>query len=98
MTVRHTIQSIPFEWDPVKAAANRRKHGIDFEEACEAFFDPFLRVVDAGDEGGEAREAILGLTVRWQLLFVVFVERGEVFRIISVRRATGPERRLYEDQ
>jgi hypothetical protein len=62
------------------------------------FFDPFLRAVDAGDEGGETREAILGLTVNWQLLKVVFVERGETFRIISARPATRPEWRLYEDQ
>lgn len=98
MAVRHSLQGIHFEWDAAKAAANRRKHGVEFETACEAFFDPFLRVVDAGDEGGEAREAILGLTVRWQLLHVVFVERGESYRIISARRATRPERRLYEDQ
>lgn len=98
MPVRYSLQDIQFEWDRAKAAANRRKHGVEFEEACQAFFDPFLRVVDAGDEGGEAREGILGLTVGWQLLHVVFVERGDSFRIISARRATRPERRLYEDQ
>jgi uncharacterized DUF497 family protein len=98
MPVRYTLQSIHFEWDPRKAAANRRKHGVAFEEACEAFFDPFLRPADAGDEAGEDREAIFGLTVGWRLLHVVFVERGEVFRIISARRATRPERREYEDQ
>lgn len=98
MPARYSLQDIQFEWDRAKAAANRRKHGVEFETACEAFFDPFLRVLDAGHEGGEAREAILGLTVKWQLLHVVFVERGEGFRIISARRATRPERRLYEDQ
>jgi uncharacterized DUF497 family protein len=98
MLVRHSIQDVRFEWDAAKAAANRRKHAIDFEQACEVFFDPFLRAVDAGDEGGEAREAILGLTVDWQLLNVVFVERGETFRIISARPATRAERSLYEDQ
>lgn len=98
MLVRHSIQGVSFEWDAAKAATNRRKHGIDFEQACEVFFDPFLRLVDAGDEGGEAREAILGLTVDWQLLKVAFIERGETFRIISARPATRPERRAYEDQ
>lgn len=98
MTVRHTLQEIRFEWDAQKAAANRRKHGVDFEEACEVFFDPFLRVVDAGEVRGEARQAILGLTPDWQLLHVAFAERGEVFRIISARRATRQERKSYEDQ
>ena len=44
------------------------------------------------------REAILGLTRDWQLLYVVFVEREETFRIISARSATRPERKTYEDQ
>jgi uncharacterized DUF497 family protein len=98
MPVRYTLQGIPFEWDPAKAASNRRKHGVEFDQACEAFFDPFLRVLDAGHEGGEARESVLGLTAKWRLLYVAFVERGEVFRIISARRATRPERKLYEGQ
>jgi uncharacterized DUF497 family protein len=95
--VRYSLQDVAFEWDSSKAAANRH-NGVDFELACEAFFDPFLRVLDAGSEAGEPRQAILGLTVRWQLLHVVFVERGEVLRIISARPATSPERRFYEDQ
>lgn len=98
MLVRHSLQDIHFEWDGAKAAANRRKHGVELVEGCEAFFDPFLRGIDAGQEAWEAREAILGMTARWQLLHVAFVERGEVFRIISARRATRAERRLYEDQ
>lgn len=93
-----TVQGIRFEWDTDKARTNRRKHALGFEVACEAFFDPFLRIVDAGTEGDEAREAILGLTEGWELLFVVFVERNDVFRIISARPATRQERRTYEDQ
>lgn len=98
MPVHYSTQGIRFEWDAAKATANRRKHGIEFEEACEAFFDPFLRAVDAGDESWEAREAMLGATAGLQLLYVVYVERQEVFRVISARRATRPERRLYESQ
>lgn len=96
MPVRHKLQGIPFEWDAAKAAANRRKHGVEFEDACEAFLDPFLRPVDAGHSHAEAREGILGVTTGSHLLHVVYVERDEVFRIISARRATRPERRLYE--
>lgn len=93
-----TVQGIRFAWDMTKARANRRKHGVEFEAACEAFFDPFLCVLGAGSEDGEAREAILGMTDGWQLLVVVFVERDEVFRVISARPGTRQERRAYEDQ
>ena len=98
MRVRYSLQEIHFEWDARKAAANRRKHDVEFEEACEAFFDPFLRIVDAGEVRGEARQAIFGLRPNWQLLRVAFAERGAVFRIISARRATRAERKSYEDQ
>jgi uncharacterized DUF497 family protein len=36
-----------FRWDTDKAKANFKKHGIQFEQACEVFFDPFVRLVDA---------------------------------------------------
>ncbi|MGH9380316.1 MAG: BrnT family toxin [Thermoanaerobaculia bacterium] len=97
LSVRHSIHGIHFEWHAVKAVANRRKHGVEFEQACEVFFDPFLRTLDADQEGEEAREAVLGLTEDWQFLYVVFVERGDAFRIVSARRATRAERRHYED-
>lgn len=96
MPVRYSVHGVRFEWHAAKAAENRRKHGVDFKRACEVFFDPFLHAFDAGEEGGEHREAVIGLTETWQLLYVVFVERGETLRIISARRATPAERRLYE--
>ena len=97
-TVRLIRQGIPFEWDSAKAAANQKKHGIDFERASEAFFDPFLRVVAAGSAGGEDRQAVIGLTAAWKLLYVAFVERRDTIRIISARDATAPERKTYEAQ
>jgi hypothetical protein len=81
-----------------KAHSNFAKHGVRFEQACEVFFDPFVRLLDATAEG-EVRTAALGLTEDWALLFVVHgVREGEVIRIISARPATGAERRLYEDE
>ena len=86
-----------FAWNSGKAAANLKKHGIDFELACEVFFDPFVNILDATPEE-EAREAALGFTEDWTLLFVVHVVREkDVIRIISARRATRAQRRLYED-
>jgi uncharacterized protein len=79
-----------------KGRANLLKHGVAFEEACEVFFDPFLVLVDAGGEG-ESREAAIGLTEDWSLLFVVHVVRqAGALRIISARQATPSERRSYE--
>ncbi|HVF50507.1 MAG TPA: BrnT family toxin [Pyrinomonadaceae bacterium] len=98
MAVSYTLHQIEFEWDSRKAAANLRKHKISFETSCEVFFDPFLHVVDAGVVEGELRDAIIGLTVNWRLLYVVYVERDDVIRIISARPAEKSERDLYENQ
>jgi uncharacterized DUF497 family protein len=86
-----------FRWDLEKANSNNAKHGVRFEQACEVFFDPFVHLVDATPED-EAREAAIGLTEDWTLLFVVLaVRENNIIRIISARRATRAERRLYED-
>lgn len=98
MNVGYTLDEIEFEWDSQKAAANLRKHLVSFETACEVFFDPFLRVVDAGVVVGEQREAVIGMTRRWRILFVVYFERDDRLRIISARPADKAERLLYEDQ
>ena len=73
------------------------KHdGITFPQAAEAFFDPLLVVVDAS-RNDEARDAVIALDKRWNLLFVVFVEREDDYiRIVSARKATRQEREYYE--
>jgi uncharacterized DUF497 family protein len=99
MNVRYLLHDINFEWDSDKAAANLRKHGVSFETACEVFFDPFLRVEDAGVVKGERREAVIGLIVNRRVLFVVYVvQEDDVIRLVSARPATETERKLYEDQ
>lgn len=50
-----------FRWDMEKAHSNFVKHGIQFEQVCEVFFDPFVQLLDATTED-EARETALGLT------------------------------------
>ena len=97
MKVETTLYGVRFEWDAEKAAANLRKHGVSFEIAREAFFDPFVRVVEASGEE-EARDALIGMTREGRLLFVVHIEHAdEIFRLISARPTTMAERRLYED-
>ena len=96
MDVSYQVHGQPFEWDREKALANLRSHNVSFEKACEVFFDPFVVFVDASD-GTEARDAAVGLSEDWDLLFVVHVVRREAtIRIISARLATSSERRHYE--
>ena len=69
---------------------------MSFKQAAEAFFDPFLRLQDAGAEH-ETRAAVIGMDDSWNLLFVVHLEFEEDgIRIISARKATRTERRQYE--
>ncbi len=95
MDVIYRLQGIEFEWDDNKARVNFEKHSIRFEEAAEAFFDPFYQIGDAS-VNDERREFILGYSLSQRLLLVVFVERAERTRILSARRATRAERKLYE--
>ncbi|MBD2653569.1 MULTISPECIES: BrnT family toxin [Synechocystis] len=97
MDVNFCFNGIQFIWNEGKARINPLNHdGITFEQAVEAFFDPMLVVVDAS-RNDEAREAVIGLDRRWNLLYVVFIEReNEAIRIISARKATRQERDLYE--
>jgi uncharacterized DUF497 family protein len=87
-----------FEWDPRKAVANARKHGVSFDEAATAFADPSGLVVDDPRHSvGEVRVALLGHSESGRLLAVMFTERGDRIRLISARRATRREHRQYEE-
>ncbi|GAB4142249.1 MAG: BrnT family toxin [Cyanobacteria bacterium J069] len=97
MNVYFVQNGITFVWDDEKARINPSNHdGVTFYQATEAFFDPLLVVVDAS-RNEEARDAVIGLDRRWNLLYVVFIEReNDTIRIISARRATRKEREFYE--
>jgi uncharacterized DUF497 family protein len=96
MDVNFTLDEIEFEWDSEKSASNFRKHGVRFETSCEVFFDQFIKVSDASTV--EPRVAVIGMSFRWRLLLVVFVEFDESVRIVSARPADRAERELYENQ
>lgn len=101
MEIAHRLNRIPFSWDSQKNQANYDKHGVEFETACQAFFDPFLKIVDVDAESGETREALIGLADHWEMLemlYRVFAERNDTFRIVSARPATRSERRMYEEE
>lgn len=95
MDVTYRLQGVVFEWDDRKASGNIEKHGVTFEEAAEAFFDPFHQGGEAS-VSGERRDFILGYSLAQRLLLVVFVERTGATRIISARPANRAERKLYE--
>jgi len=84
-----------FEWDPEKARANLRKHGVSFFEATIAFLDE--HALDLQDRAHPDRLVLIGYSEQLRLLFTVFVElHATCIRIISARRATREERREYE--
>lgn len=65
-----------FEWDPEKAEANRRKHGVDFADAAGAFADPFALTRD-DPHPGEQRFVTLGRDFLDRLVLVSWASRHE---------------------
>ena len=91
------MSKVVFDWDPRKAANNRRKHGVSFEDAQTVFDDPLVLFI-ADWQHGEPRIVAIGTAKSMRILFVVSVElEDDVMRIISARRATKPERERYEE-
>jgi uncharacterized protein len=87
------------EWDPVKAKANWRRHGVTFEEAATVFDDPLSSTIpDPLHSQIEERSIILGQSVRRRLLVVVHTDRGDAIRIVSARVANAHERKTYEEE
>ena len=91
--------ALRFSWDPRKAAANRRKHGVTFEEAATVFADRLSVTIPDPDHSTikEDRFVIVGQSEPERLLVVSHVERGNDIRLISARLATRRERRIYEE-
>jgi uncharacterized DUF497 family protein len=88
-----------FEWDQRKSVANRRKHGVSFEEARTAFLDENARVIpDPEHSEDEERFVLLGLSVSLRVLVACHCYRqdDEVIRIISARKADEDEVKQYQ--
>jgi uncharacterized DUF497 family protein len=89
-----------FEWDERKSRANRKKHGVSFEEARTAFLDENARVIaDPDHSEGEDRFVLLGLSTSLRVLVVCHCYRqsDEIVRIISARKADRAEQRQYRE-
>ena len=88
-----------FEWDPLKAEDNLKKHGVDFTEAATVFSDPLsLTYSDPDHSLDEDRYIIIGSSSANRLLIVAHTDRDESTRLISAREVTSRERKLYEDE
>ncbi|BAZ86122.1 BrnT family toxin [Dolichospermum compactum] len=86
-----------FEWHEQKAQENLKKHEISFEEAKTVFNDPLsITIADSQHSDDEERYIDIDLSNRSQLLIVVYTERQSNIRIISSRKATNAERKIYE--
>ena len=93
----HTLLPLAdVEWDPRKAAANLKKHGVDFAEAATVFHDE-QAITIREDHGDEERYVTLGMDAMGNVLVVVYTYREpEVIRIISAWRANRSQRLRYE--
>ena len=92
-----------FEWDPIKARENLRKHRISFDRAAEVLLDPLaISIVDEEHGEHEERWVSVGKDRRGSLLVVVHtfseLSAGECkIRIISARKTNRKEARQYEE-
>ena len=92
---------IQFEWDPRKSAANKRKHGVSFEEAQTVFYDDrAIEYADPAHSAEEDRFLLLGRSLALRVLVVChcYRESSERIRIISARQATPRERGAYSNR
>jgi uncharacterized DUF497 family protein len=87
-----------YEWDPAKASANLRKHGVRFTDAATALEDPLGITIADPDSNGEQRLASVAMDDTGRVLVTVFTLRGTSIRIISSRLATPVERRRYQER
>lgn len=86
-----------FEWDDDKAAANLARHKVAIERVKEFDWSTALIVVDDREDYGELRMKALGF-IGERLHVVVFTERGDSIRVISLRKANRREAKAYERQ
>ncbi len=90
---------IKFEWNESKATSNVKKHGVTFEEARSVFYDDFaIQFFDHENSELEDRFLILGHSNQSRMLLICHCEKesGDLIRIISARKATAKERKLYK--
>jgi uncharacterized protein len=92
------MTEVRFDWEPVKAEGNLRKHGVSFDEAQSVFYDEYAtEFYDDTHSEWEDRFLLLGLSSHLRLVMVChcYRENDLVIRIISARKATTNEAKFY---
>ncbi|MEJ6484473.1 BrnT family toxin [Nostoc punctiforme UO1] len=85
-----------YQWDRDKAAANLRKHGVDFADAVTVFSDD-LAITITDERFDEERFITIGIDAFNRVLVVVYTWRNDEIRLISARKATRYEQKQYEE-
>jgi len=89
---------IRFSWDDRKNEANKKKHGVSFDEAKTVFYDEnAIRYFDPDHSDDEDRFLMVGASYKLRILIVChcFMEEASVIRIITARKATKGEEDNY---
>ena len=86
-----------YQWDPNKAKSNLKKHGVSFADAVGVFEDENAITIEDEHES-ESRFITIGRDFLRRILVVVYAFRSVIIRIISARKATAHEKKLYEEQ
>lgn len=87
---------VDYQWDPAKAKANLKKHGVEFADAVGVFADANAITIEDPDSEREQRFISIGVDVLGRTVVVVYTYRGEAIRLISARKATRREISIYE--
>ncbi|RBP78621.1 BrnT family toxin [Marinomonas rhizomae] len=93
------MDDLKFEWNFDKSVSNIQKHGVSFDEAKTVFTDEYARLIGDPDHSqDEDRFLLLGTSIESNLLVVCHcIREAESIRIISARKASKQERKVYED-
>ena len=91
----HTIKT-EITWDSVKAKSNRLKHRVFFSDVEPVFYDPNAISFEDRESEGEARFIVIGLDSLARLVVVAYTYRDGVIRVISARKASKTEQKVYE--
>ena len=89
---------VSYEWDPAKARANLKKHGVRFADAVTALEDELALTIRDPLSETEERWITIGQDAASRVLVVVYTWRGDRIRLISARFATPRERTQYEER
>ena len=89
--------SFTFEWDEIKARKNEQDHQVSFHEGSTIFHDPHIATMHDPDHSeNEDRYLSLGYSSQGRVLLVSYTDRGNNIRLISCRKATRREQKMYE--